>query len=72
MRVLKFRGKLDIFRRLKGLKIGALAETCGISSERMEDILEGHHAPCAADVLRIQLALGISFEPSDFEEGGLP
>ncbi len=68
MRVLKFRDKLDLIRRMKGLKIGNFGKLCGLTPERMEDILEGTHAPCAADVLRIMRALEIRFEPEDFEE----
>lgn len=66
-RVLKFRDKLDLFRRMKSLKVGDLANLCGLTADRMEDILEGKHAPCAADVLRIMAGLGITFEPEDFE-----
>lgn len=68
MRVLKFRNKLDLYRRMKGLTIKAISIRCGIDCERMEDILEGTHSPRAADVLRIMAALEIVFQPEDFEE----
>ena len=67
MRLLKFRDKLDIYRRLKGLKVRDLAELTGIERDRMEDIYEGTHAPRAADVLRIMRGLQINFQPEDFE-----
>ena len=71
MRVLKFLDKLALIRRMKGLKIGEFSKLCNLTPERMEDILEGTHAPCAADVLRIMRALDIRFDPEDFEEAGL-
>lgn len=66
--ILKFRGKLDLYRRMKGLKIGDMANLCGLKAERMEDILEGSHAPRPGDVIRIMDGLGIRFRPEDFEE----
>lgn len=72
MRVLKFRDKLAIYRELRSLKIGEMAKLCGLKPERMEDILEGTHAPHPADVLRIMRGLDIKFEPGDFEQEGMP
>lgn len=67
LRTLKFGGKLDLYRRMKGLSIAALAEKVGVTPERMEDLLEAQHEPRAGDVVRIMLALDIRFEPEDFK-----
>lgn len=72
MRVLKFRDKLDLLRQMRGQKISEFSKICGLKPERMEDILEGTHAPHVSDVLRIMDALEIKFVPEDFETEGMP
>lgn len=67
LRALKFGGKLDLYRRMKGLSISALAEKVGIKPDRMEDLLEATHEPRAGDIIRIQNALDIRFDAEDFE-----
>ena len=69
---LKFAGKLDLFRRMKGWTIREMAEKVHISVDRMEYLLTGKHQPLAADILRIMKYLDITFEPEDLEEEGVP
>jgi|GEM_PF-6620802 transcriptional regulator with XRE-family HTH domain len=69
---LKFAGKLDLFRRMKGWTIREMAEKVHISVDRMEYLLAGKHQPLAADIVRIMKYLGIRFEPEDFEGEGVP
>lgn len=66
---LKFSGKLDIYRRLKGWTIAKMAEKIGVSSVHLEYLLTGKHIPLGVDVVRIERALDIRFEVSDFEDG---
>lgn len=69
---LKFAGKLDLFRHMKGWTIREMAEKAHISTDRMEYLLAGKHQPLTADAVRIMKYLGIRFEPEDFEEEGVP
>jgi transcriptional regulator with XRE-family HTH domain len=68
MRRLKFSGKLETYRQLKGLTIARFAEKVGIPADTMERLLAGSNAPNAANLKRIELALEINFRPEDFEE----
>jgi len=72
LRSLRFGGKLDTYRRLKGLTIAELSERVGIPGATMERLLTGRNAPCAATLLRIMRTLEIHFEPEDFEQEGMP
>jgi transcriptional regulator with XRE-family HTH domain len=65
---LKFAGKLETYRQLKGLTIAALAEKVKISADTMERLLAGQNAPNAVNLKRIELALEINFSPEDFEQ----
>lgn len=67
MRTLKFSGKLDTFRRLKGWTIRQSAEKIGVTPDHLEYILSGKHEPLAGDIVKIERRLGIQFEPEDFE-----
>ena len=69
---LKFAGKLDLFRRMKGWTIREMAEKVQVSADRMEYLLAGKHEPKAADIIRIMKYLGIVFDPEDFEGEGVP
>ena len=68
MRALKFAGKLDVYRRMKGLTIAGLSAKVGVHPDTMERLLAGKNAPSAGNLKRIEIGLGIQFEPSDFEE----
>lgn len=68
MRTLKFAGKLDVYRRMKGLTIAELSAKVGVNPDTMERLLTGKNAPSAANLKRIEIGLAIQFEPSDFEE----
>ena len=63
---LKYAGKLDVYRRLKGLTICALAEKVGVTGDRMENLLAGQHEPRAGDIVKIERRLNIQFEEGDF------
>lgn len=71
MSSLKFSGKLDMLRRMKGWSIRQMAEKVQVSPDRMEYLLAGKHEPKAGDVVRIMKHLEIQFEPEDFESEGL-
>lgn len=71
MKTLKFAGKLDIYRRLHGLTIAELSAHVKVNADTMERLLTGKNAPSAANLKRIEIALGIQFTPEDFEENGL-
>ena len=47
------------------------ADRCGLTTERLTKLLRGDHEPLAADAFRLAHGLGLSFQPSDFEERGL-
>ena len=64
---LNFRVKLDLYRRMKRMTISALAEKIGVPHDRMENLLAAEHEPRGGDVVRIERALDIYFEPEDFE-----
>lgn len=64
---LNFAVKLDTYRRLKHLTISQMAEKVGVPSDRMENILAGEHEPRAGDIVRIERALSVYFDGSDFE-----
>lgn len=66
-RPFKFAGKLDIFRRMKGLTIAQLSAKVGVNPDTMERLLTGNNAPSASNLKRIELALDINFDPEDFE-----
>lgn len=68
MKALKFAGKLETFRRLKGLTVAALAANVGVDADTMERLLSGKNAPNALNLKKIERGLGIEFEPEDFEE----
>lgn len=70
MKTLKFACKLDVFRRLKGLTIVAMARKCDVDEDTMERLLSGRNAPNASNLLKIMRGLEITFEPTDFEEEG--
>lgn len=69
---LKYSGKLDLFRRMKGWTIRQMAEKIGVTPDRMEYLLAGKHEPKAADIIRTMKRLEITFEPEDFETEGVP
>jgi transcriptional regulator with XRE-family HTH domain len=64
---LKFSGKLQTFRAMKGWTIRETAEKIGVSADHLEYLLTGKHQPLAGDVVRIERRLGVIFEPEDFE-----
>lgn len=66
-RPFKFAGKLDVFRRMKGLTIVALSAKVGVNPDTMERLLTGNNAPSAANLKRIELGLDIQFDPEDLE-----
>lgn len=68
VRRLKFAGKLETYRQLKGLTIARMAEKVGIPADTMERLLAGANAPNASNLKRIELTLEINFRPEDFEE----
>src|SRR6185436_6491279 len=59
--------KLNAFRSLKGLTIGAMARKSGIAEKTMERFMAGQNAPTAASLMRIMRSFDISFDPEDFE-----
>lgn len=69
---LKFAGKLDLFRHMKGWTIREMAEKVQVSADRMEYLLAGNHEPKAGDIVRIMKYLEIKFEPEDFSSEGVP
>ena len=69
---LKYSGKLDLFRRMKGWTIRQMSEKIGVTPDRMEYLLAGKHEPKAADIIRTMKRLEITFEPEDFETEGVP
>lgn len=69
---LKFAGKLDLFRRMKGWTIRQMAEKIGVSADRMEYLLAGKHEPKAGDIVKVMNRLEIKFEAEDFESEGVP
>lgn len=69
MRSLKFSGKLQTFRAMKGWTIRQTAEKIGMDVDHFEYILTGRHEPLAGDIIKIERRLGVQFEPEDFEEG---
>lgn len=69
---LKFSDKLALLRHVHRWTIRQMAEKIGISTDRMEYLLAGKHEPKAADIIRIQNALEIFFDPEDFEGEGVP
>ncbi len=69
---LKFSDKLNLLRRMKRWTIKQMAEKIGVSADRLEYLLAGKHEPKAADIVRIQNALEIYFDPEDFEGEGVP
>lgn len=71
MKTLKFAGKLDVFRRMKGLTIAELAALVKVDPDTMERLLAGRNAPNAANLIRIMNGLGVTFEPEDFEQEGI-
>lgn len=66
---LRFSGKLDIYRRMKGLTISALAKKLSFDPGHLEYLLEGKHQPRAWEAFRIMETLKIEFSSKDFEEG---
>ncbi len=70
-KTLKYSGFLRELRRKKGWSIAQMAEKIGVSHDRMEYLLDGHHEPKAADAVRMERALEIQFDPDDFESEGL-
>ena len=54
-------------RWMVGITQQQLAEKVGVPMDRMEDLLAGEHEPRAGDIVRIERALNVSFEGSDFE-----
>lgn len=70
MKTLKFAGKLDVFRRMKGLTVAQLAAMVKVDPDTMERLLSGRNAPNAANLKRIEINLDIQFEPEDFETEG--
>lgn len=64
---LKFSGKLNTFRRMKGWTISFMAEKVGMASDHLEYLLTGKHEPLAGDVVRLERKLEIQFEIEDFE-----
>lgn len=74
---LKFAGKLDMFRVMKGWTIRTMAEkiwgsTTPANMDRMEYLLAGKHEPKAGDIVRIERRLDIRFEADDFESEEMP
>ena len=65
---LKFAGKLNAYRQMKGLTIARLSAIVGVDADTMERLLAGQNAPNAANLTRITRGLDIMFEPDDFEE----
>ncbi len=66
-RPLKFAGKLDDFRRMKGLTIARLSAIVGVDADTMERLLSGQNAPNAKNLIKIMRGLEVTFEPEDFE-----
>lgn len=64
---LKFSGKLQLYRQMKGWTIRQLAEKVGLKADHLEYVLTGKHEPGAGDIVKIERRLGIQFEPEDFE-----
>lgn len=69
-RPLNFAGKLDVYRRMKGLTIAALAAKTKVNPDTMERLLAGRGHPSARNLKLIELALNVQFEPDDFDERG--
>lgn len=66
---LKFSGKLQTFRMMKGWTIRQMAEKVGMTADHFEYVLTGKHEPLAGDIIKIERRLGVQFEPEDFEGG---
>lgn len=56
---LKFAGKLQTYRALKGLTVQRLAQVCGVNPDTMERLVEGRNAPNAPTLKRIERSLDI-------------
>ena len=69
---LRFSGKLDVYRRMKGLTISELAQALRCDPKHMEYLLTGKHQPKPGEVLRMMDVLEIQFQPEDFETEGMP
>ncbi len=67
MNTLKFSGKLQTFRAMKGWTISQTAEKVGMTADHLEYLLTGKHEPLAGDIVKIERRLGVQFEPEDFE-----
>jgi transcriptional regulator with XRE-family HTH domain len=68
VKALKFAGKLEVYRRMKGLTIAELSAKVKVHPDTIERLLSGKNAPSAANLKRIELGLDIQFEPDDFEQ----
>lgn len=67
MQPLKFSGKLNLYRRMKGWTIRQMAERIGMSADHLEYLLTGLHEPLGGDVVLIERSLDIQFDPEDFK-----
>jgi hypothetical protein len=75
MGTLKFSGRLDNLRRLKGWTFPQMAKKIwgdDTHSGHLEYLLSGKHQPLAYDIVLIERRLDVQFDPEDFSSEEMP